>query len=151
MFKIIWQRNPAWKDVKLGASRLTMGGYGCVTACVSAVSAWYDEYTPPDKIATKKKNYTTSGLIIWQALDFKRFQFKQRFYSFRRDLIDEALYSPTKAVIVQVQNSHWVWVIGRWVPYLGYRIMDPWTGSIRYTNLYGNKITGGAIFDKKLI
>jgi hypothetical protein len=133
----------------MGASKLTLGGYGCTTCCVSMVSAWYGEYVSPDKLAKSKALYTTAGLIIWQALGFLKFKFSERFYSFRKDKIDEALASSSKTVILQVNNDHWVWAIGKWLPVLGYRIIDPWTGSVCYSNRYRNNITGGAIFDRK--
>jgi hypothetical protein len=40
-----------------------------------------------------------------------------------------------------------VWVIGRYIPYLGYRIVDPMGGVKAYSSKY-KRITGHAIITK---
>jgi hypothetical protein len=50
-------------------------------------------------------------------------------------------------VALQVNNNHWVWLIGRYIPLLGYRIADPMTGGKAYSSRY-KTITGHAVIAK---
>ena len=91
--------------------------------------------------------YTHDGLLIWgflpTALPFK---LEKRLY--RRDdkAINESLAHPDKAVILQVDNYHWVVCLGvyKFAPWF-YRIADPWFGRKMALPLSGYKeITGSA-------
>lgn len=143
MLTIIGQRDPKWAAFKLGNSPCTIGRYGCTTCCLSMVLSWFNKYKTPSELAVLL-DYTNEGYLIWGSLKQKTsIHLENRFVGQRDDLIKEALTNDKKCVILQVDNYHWVWALGKsWLG--GYRIADPWFGDIASTRRY-KKITGGAV------
>ena len=85
------QRDPRWCEVKLGASKITVGRYGCTTTAVSMLSDYFGAWVRPDEIAHNAKNYTPDGLILWQNLSFPTMKFDKRTYGEHDEEIDAAL------------------------------------------------------------
>jgi ABC-type bacteriocin/lantibiotic exporter with double-glycine peptidase domain len=128
----------------LGNTKYSIKGYGCTTACVTMVHNYKNKkFIDLDK-AAKMLSYTKDGLLIWSSLKKLGLQLVSRVYKYDKKLIDDTFKSDNKYVILQVNKNHWVWVIGRYIPFLGYRIADPLKGDKAYTNRYKN-ITGFAI------
>ena len=146
---ILSQRDSKWSAEKLGQSVCTVGRYGCVTVCLSMLSDYFKEqkgsFVNPAKLARGLK-FTNDGLIIWSSLPLLlQFSLSKRLYQ-RNDVeIGISLKDPKKAVILQVENFHWVVALRR-LPFGVYLIADPWTGTKRLSTAYKN-ITGSAHFN----
>jgi hypothetical protein len=144
------QRDSRWSQVKLGASSLTVGRYGCTTTCISMLTSLFNCTVLPGEIAHNAANYTKDGLVIWQALSFKKVAFEKRLYGFQPNEIDESIKHPKKAVILQVNDgAHWVVAIRK--AYFGndYIVLDPWTGKKVGARAAYKNITGSAHFIAK--
>lgn len=139
------QRDPKWANDKLGLSSLTVGRYGCTTTCISMLSDYFGSYASPKIIAAHANYYTADGLVLWKNLQFKAFNFVERLFGFNESRIDASLKDPKTAVILEVDNSHWVVAIGK-VPFTHiYRIADPWDGKTKFSTAY-RRISGSAHF-----
>ena len=145
------QRDEKWASEKLGKSYVTVGRYGCLVTSLSMLSSYYGGYKSPKALA-KGLSYTKDGLVIWSSLPkMLPFELDRRLY--RRDdkAIKASLKDPDTAVILEVDNYHWVVAIGfyKFAPWV-YRIVDPWTG--RVTNMAigpYKRITGSAHLIRK--
>jgi len=142
------QRNPKWGNLKLGSSVLTMARYGCTTTAISDLSTYFKPtmIITPDKMCQYLK-YTSGGLIIWESCQFTNFKFEKRIYGRNDLLIKECLKDPNRAIILEVDNSHWVVSTGVNL-FGGYKIADPWFGDFATTKRY-KQITGSAVFTTK--
>lgn len=143
------QRDPRWSQVKLGASPLTVGRYGCTTTAMSMLTSYFGLCQWPDKIAKVASNYTPQGLVIWKNLKFDAMRFSQRLYGRNDKAIQESLKDPNKAVILEVDNGqHWVVALRKTILGNDYVILDPWTG--KKTTACGtyHNVTGSAHFIK---
>ena len=142
--KIISQRNPLWSQHKLGKSNLTIGLFGCTTCCICMVADYFGEYHDPVAMQGYQ-GYTPEGLIIWESLKLKKMKFGKRLRKFDPAEIQVSLKDPKKAVILEVENRHWVVALNK-LPFVNvYRIADPWTGTIRLSTAY-KYISGSAHF-----
>lgn len=146
------QRDPRWSSVRLGASQLTVGRYGCTTTCISMLSDYFGGFVRPDEIAKRAENYTKDGLVLWTKLELRKMRFEWREYQRNDAKIREALKDPNRAVILQVDDgAHWVVALRRTMLGLGndYVCLDPWTGKkCDVLKTYRN-ITGAAFFNRK--
>ncbi len=144
--KILSQQDPQWAKFKLGQSSLTVGRYGCTTTCLSMLSDYYGVYKDPVAIQGFLK-YTPDGLIIWESLNLSPMKFGKRLRERNDAEIQISLKDPKKAVILEVNHSHWVVATSK---FLGntYWIADPWTGTRRLSTAYNGNITGSAHFYK---
>lgn len=142
------QRDPAWAKDRLGSSTLTIGRYGCTTTCISMLSDWFGCYRSPVSIAHDASNYTPDGLVVWKRLRFDRMAFDRRAYGRDDWEIRKSLKDKDRAVILEVDRSHWV--VGVRPELFGnhYVIIDPWDGKRKTTRAYGS-ITGAAHFARK--
>lgn len=157
MIKLLSQRDPAWGNLNLGQSNLKMKDYGCVTTCLSSLSAWYGDYINPGKLVAKLK-YTMIGLLYWKSGDdVLPFKFVYRYYNsycsnikVRDAKLKEILFSKDNSCMLQVNNyKHWVLLVG-YSRFYGFKVFDPYYKDIIYlTKRYGSGIQGFAEFTKK--
>lgn len=148
--KILSQRDPIWSEKKLGSSNLTIGKFGCTTACLSMLTDYFGSYMRPDAIAAQKTWYTDknykygAGLVLWSKMKLPM-KFVKRTYG--RDDVEfgKALKDPKTAVMFEVQGKHWVLALSKNI-LGGYRIADPWFGDKSTTSRYKDQITGAAFF-----
>lgn len=152
--KIFSQKNPLWAKKLLGASKLTMAGYGCTTTALAEVNNRFGANCTPDQVAAHKDWYTATGLIMWNALDLQHAVFEWRYYGYNSAKVLEALNDPNnKAVLLEVNMpgaaKHWLKgeAIGNNnVIYA----RDPIDGSmVDIAKKYG-AITGSAHFKKRI-
>ena len=139
------QRDSRWAQLKLGFSQLTMGRFGCTTCCISMLTTYYHPDETPDK-TVKTIKYTPGGLVIWNSVSYPNFKFTKRYYFRDNKVIEAYIKDPKKAVILEVQHSHWVVATGKSF-FGGYNIADPWFGDRSTTRRYNDDITGFAIFN----
>jgi hypothetical protein len=143
------QNDPRWKTDKIGKTTLTLGAFGCTTSCVGDASLYFNEEKTP-KVLAKSLEYTKDGLLVWSSIGkvFKKFEFEWRFYTLDRARIDTAFKDPNKVVLLNVDNRrHWVFLVGRYIPFLGYKVSDPY--SFPASTYYRKDISGGAILKRK--
>jgi len=146
---LLSQRDPRWSQVKIGASNLTIGRYGCTTTCLSMLSDYFKCFVTPDAIANKKNNYTPDGLVIWKNLSFAHMEFESRQIGRVDKDIQAALKDPNRAVILLVDNGqHWVVALGKTLTGNDYRVADPWFGDKRTACGTYKNITGAAYFKR---
>lgn len=142
------QQDPRWAKETLGNTPYTIGRWGCLMTCATMARDYiFGSGMTPSQV-NKKLKYTSGGLLIWSSLPNIGMKLVQRVYRNDYNKLKSVYYSSDKYAILQVNSNHWVWVIGRYIPYLGWKIADPWTGTKTYTNRYGNKITGFAVVSK---
>lgn len=143
--KILSQRDPQWSAHKIGSSTLTIGRYGCTLTCLSMLTDYFQHFGTPAQIAEHKDWFTKDGLVKWDKLNLKAMTFEKRLYGRNDAEIEKSLKDPNKAVILQVENYHWVVCLGKDV-FGRYRIADPWFGDKASINRY-KIITGSAHFN----
>lgn len=144
--KIFNQQN--YPKSYLGKTKYTVARWGCLDTVVTQIYNYiFGKEITPD-IMAKKLEFNENGELLWNSLKNVNLNLKSRVRTYRKDLIDQSFKNPNEFIALQVKNSHWVWVIGRYIPYFGYKIADPIGGKIRYTNYYDNKITGHAVITK---
>ena len=140
------QQDRRWVGTKY-SNGYTIGRYGCTLTDLTMIHDWFTgEQMTPDQVAAKLKY--TSGLIIWDSLKNVGLKLVQRIRVRDDNAIRAGLAANDQCVIVEVNHNHWLWVIGRSLPGLGYKVVDPWDGRTKYTNSYSNNITGLAIIGR---
>jgi hypothetical protein len=139
------QQDSRWAKETLGNTVYTIGRWGCLNTVLTMVyNQIFNSRMTPLQCA-KKLQFTPDGMLKWESLKEINLKLVSRIRVRNDVMIKNALNSPKDYVALQVNNNHWVWLIGRYIPILGYRIADPWTGTACYTNRYKNNITGFAL------
>jgi len=105
---------------------------------------FYGDNKTPDWMADQLKYL--DGMVIWSSMPKMKLVARIRYRD--DNAIREALANPNECCLVEVNHSHWLFVIGRYIPWLGYRVVDPWNGQIVYTNKYQNNITGVVVVSR---
>lgn len=148
------QLDPRWKDVKLGFSELTIGGFGCTVTCLTNwLNRVFNYDLKPDVVNEKLKDAGAfiGALIYWKRIPvaFPELSFKYRYYNY--DNVRPSFYVYIKKIPVLVEvyrrptasrpdTKHWVLYIGN------RRLIDPIDGKEYPTSKYD--ATGYALFDK---
>lgn len=145
-FTALSQRDPRWKDIKLGTSRTTtIGSHGCTITCVAIAAG-----TTPDVVNQKLKElggYANTNLIVWQKIKqaLGNLEFEWRGYQYDNERVAAAV-SLSGFCLVEVDATR-IGAPTHWVLYIGnQKMIDPWTGVIKSTNYYPPK--GYAILNK---
>lgn len=148
--KLLSQRDPRWSAIKLGASQLTVGRYGCTTTCLSMLSDYFGGFLSPADIAPRASWYTPDGLVNWEKLDFSNMKFSARYKLRNDDVINYALKDPNRAVMLNVSGgSHWVVALRKTLFGNSYICADPWDATkVDVIKKYGD-VTGCAVFVRK--
>jgi hypothetical protein len=156
--KHLSQLDPAWKNVKIGESSLTVGNYGCTLACLSMISSVFGPFKTPEQLAKMKHLFTGlghpqgAGMVLWKefAKEIEHIGSIQRVYSHDEGLFARAIAEERKEVMIEVeyQGTAWArhWVVA--VQALGggdYIIIDPIGGVERRLKSRYKKILGGAV------
>jgi hypothetical protein len=126
------QRDPRWKDIKLGTSKTTsIGSHGCTIS-----SLGYILKTTPD-VVNKRLNevggYANTNLVIWEKLStaFPQIQSVKRVRTYNNDEVAANL-----PCLVEVDGAR-IGAPRHWVVYIGnQQMMDPWYGNFKSTNYY---------------
>lgn len=144
--KILNQRDARWSSVEMGKSNVSLGKAGCLVTAISMLSSYFGEWISPDVLA-KTQNFTKNGLLMWKGLNVPKMAFESRLYGRNDSEIGKSLKDANKAVILEVQGSHWVVCLGQ--DEKGrYRIADPFFGDKSTIARYKNQITGSAHFKR---
>lgn len=146
------QVDPRWKDIQLGTSSSTIGGYGCLITCVSMMLDYYGYNTNPALLNEELKvhaGYANGNLLVWGSIPsiYKEVTYDGKWEGSRNDIIDKLLadnrpaiihvdYNPATAPIEQ----HWVLVVGKRDG--KYIINDPKDGAqVVFNDRYGDPAT----------
>ena len=125
------QRDPRWKDIKLGTGATTISSHGCLITCLSMLAG-----TTPDVVNEELKRvggYQNGNLVIWSALD--RTNLGLRFIERSRVYNNEKV-SNNLPCIVEVDGSR-IGAKQHFVLYIGNkRMIDPWFGRETDTSYY---------------
>lgn len=148
MLTLFSQQDPRWAKMKLGESPCTVGRYGCTSVCITIGRNWLlkGDLNPGQIIP--KLSYTKDGLILWGSLAKIGLKLNLRAYTRNDSTIQKALEAENAVCLLEVNHNHWLFLIGRKLPFLGYRVIDPWRGDKCYTSRYGNNITGFAVISR---
>lgn len=145
MMKILSQKDPQWANVRLGQSNKTNASDGCLNTCNSAVTDEIGNYHNP-KWTAQNLDFTLAGLFLWASIIKVKLDFVYRFYLQDDVKIKKAFADPDQFVVLQVNNNHWLWLVG---VKGGYRVMDPFYGDVIRITQRKYKITGFAILEKQ--
>ena len=149
--KYFSQNNPIWKNDKLGASKLSIGNYGCTTSCICSAGTWFGETVTPKELASIKTFYTPAGLVIWHQIEhvFEKMKFFYRYYNFNEAVIDEFLITnPNSVVLLNVNNrAHWVLALRKTAS--GYFCNDPYPFPTKNKVFSKTNIQGFSVLIKK--
>lgn len=153
------QRDLRWAGDKLGASKITVGKYGCTTTVISMIAHDFGCYKTPLELAHNANNYTGDGLILWNNLN-KTFEGQMRFvwrgYDARgraTPMTDfspllKALANPNQRVAIEVNDgAHWIKLVKKNVIGKDWTAIDPWDGKECQVLAKYKNITGYAIFE----
>ena len=148
-----------WAGDKLGASKITVGKYGCTTTVISMIAHDFGCYKTPLELAHNANNYTSDGLILWNNLN-KTFEGQLRFvwrgYGARgraTPMTDfspllKALANPNQRVAIEVNDgAHWIKLVKKNVIGKDWTAIDPWDGKECQVLAKYKNITGYAIFE----
>lgn len=142
---ILSQRNPEWFDTKIGNTNETVGGKGCLITDHSMITFLIEKYLNPGELA-QTLDFTKEAYLIWNSVHKIGLDFVYRFYSRNDEKIKSAFRDPDQYVVLQVNNNHWVWLIGISG---GYKVADPYYGDKCYLSKRKYKITGFAVLEKQ--
>jgi len=140
------QLDPRWANLTVGNTTLKIARIGCTLVSICMLgSKFFKEYpTPP--FAAKQFTFTPDGLIIWTQSDFKGLKFLKRGYNFDLEVIKSYVNHPDRGVILEVNNSHWVWAND--VKDSKVSIVDPLDAKQYEDVTKKYKVTGYALFIK---
>lgn len=116
------QKDSRWRLVLLGASRMTVGAYGCTTTGLSIISYYAHQFIDPGTFARMSELYTGvnhsmgPGLVLWAQFTklLKNIKSISRHYVNDPEMIQEAINNPSKMPMLQVYTGinrypeHWV-------------------------------------------
>jgi len=143
------QRDGRWAEKTLGASKLTIGRYGCTTTCISMLSDFFGKFQDPAKIAAHREFYTPDGLVQWPKLAIPGMKFVWRGTGRNDSYIREAINDKNGAIILQVNfGQHWIVAVRKMWLSNDYICIDPWTGKTCAAIGDYKNITGFAHFKK---
>jgi GH25 family lysozyme M1 (1,4-beta-N-acetylmuramidase) len=143
--KILSQRDKKWADIHIGKSKRTVGTDGCAITSGSSASAEINSYHNPGWMA-QNLDFTLDGLVYWSSFVKTNLDFVYRFYYQDDAKIKKAFADPDQFILLQVNNNHWVFLVGI---VGGYRVMDPYYGDIVRLTDRRYKITGFTILEKQ--
>ena len=131
----------------LGNSGISIAKAGCLTCALTVgYDALFNQALNPVQVS-KKVAYSASGMLQWPSI--ASLGLKLEYRSGVRDdaRVNEALANPNKFAILELNHgAHFVLVIGRKIPLLGYRVYDSFYGDKAYR--YNSVITGCRIISK---
>ena len=126
---LINQRDPLWKDVKLGLSKTTLAESGCLISDLCMAASYWGVHLTPDEVARHTESFDKLGEYQWNYPNFP-FKLEKRIDGRNDAEIMKSLKDPNRAVVLQVDNKeHFVLAISRDI-FGRYRAADSWWGDI---------------------
>ena len=145
--KELAQRDPQWKDIKLGNSNLTIGDYGC---CITSLSmlAGLTPIEVNDRL--KSVNGFQGALVLWskiqEAIPWLKWTWRGYIYE-NNNVLDTIEKEGGCLVEVDFDGNNSRTDDKHWVLFKGNKKMnDPWTGKEESTNKY-SPLTGYSVIE----
>ena len=131
----------------LGKSKVSIAKAGCLTCSITGgYDSLFNKTLNPPTIASKLQ-YDLAGILQWPSVSNWGLKLELRSSVPNDSAVNEALLNPNKFAILEINHgAHFVLVIGRKLPLLGYRIYDPFYGDKAYR--YNSVVTGCRILAK---
>lgn len=129
------QNDPRWKDIKLGTSNVTIGGYGCTITCLSMLAN-----LTPDVVNAKMTmsgGYAQGNLVDWTKIKgiIPGLELEWRGYTYDNNAVKSAI-SRFGGCLIEV-NAAPIGGTRHWVVYVGnQKLWDPWDGKEKPTSTY---------------
>jgi len=129
------QRDPQWRDKKLGTSSSTIGGFGCAIASLSMLLEAVGVPTKPDQLndwLKANKGYSGGNLVVWSAID----HYSNQKVTFEKNALRSTVF-PCLAEVDMVpstseHNQHFVLALSE------QECLDPWDGRRKtFASSYG--------------
>jgi len=129
------QRDPQWRDKKLGTSSSTIGGFGCAIASLSMLLEAVGVPTKPDQLndwLKANKGYSGGNLVVWSAID----RYSNQKVTFEKNALRSTVF-PCLAEVDMVpstseHNQHFVLALS------DQECLDPWDGRRKtFASSYG--------------
>lgn len=141
--QLLSQRDPRWRDIKLGfTTTTTIGSHGCTITCLAMISDTTPDYVNERLKAVK--GYAQGNLVIWTKIPeaLPQLQFIERGTVYNNDRVKNNL-----PALVEV-NGLKIGGVRHWVVFIGnQKIYDPWYGNQNSTSFY-TPLYGYALFKK---
>lgn len=142
---ILSQRDARWAWKYLGFSYSTIGGYGCLVACLTMLAGETDVSKVNDLMKGTGPYGPNNGggafldnLVVWGNVQnaLKNLKLVERGWTYNNDKVRDWIYNKKIPVIVEVdaapigspRTKHFVLYVG------DAKLVDPWTGQIRPTS-----------------
>ena len=130
------QRDPKWKNNKLGTSNTTIGDYGCTITSLAMLSK-IDDVQDVNQRLIDVNGFAEGNLLIWSKIEeaIPWMKHEGRYYSYQNDKVKMAI-EQNGGCLVEVNGApiggskHWVLYIG------GGKLYDPWDGQEKPTSAY---------------
>jgi|GEM_PF-1781528 len=124
------QRDPRWSGTQLGTSSATIGTHGCTITSLAVILG-----TTPDVVNQKLlavNGYAQGNLVIWSKIaEAFPGTFVKRGWEYNNDEVVANI-----PCLVEVDGTS-IGGVRHWVVFIGnQQMIDPWTGTIRPTNIY---------------
>jgi hypothetical protein len=137
-----------YPNTYLGNTKYTVSRWGCLSLVINMGYNFLfgKNVQPPEMV--KILTYSADGNLQWGSLSKIGLKLVKRISQTLPpyDAIKSGYENPNQFVALELHNgSHFVWVIGRRIPLLGYRILNPFGGKKEYCK---NNITGCRIVEK---
>lgn len=137
-----------YPKVYLGNTKYTVARWGCLSLVVNmGYNYMFGKNVQPPAMV-KILTYDSNGNLQWPSLKKINLMLVSavRKSSTPYGMINEGYKNPNQFVALEIKNgAHFVWLIGRYIPLLGYRVLNPFGGKKEYMK-YG--ITGCRIIEK---
>jgi hypothetical protein len=144
--KPLSQQDPRWGRNHIGETNMTLARWGCtITSLCMALGILQDRWVSPID-AAKYWEFNGRGEILWRSCRFNGMNFLRRHYGHDRDEITYHANQEDKAVILEVNTSHWVYV--RSMEGNKYVIWDPIDGTVHIGLPSKYRVTGFATFER---
>lgn len=144
---LLSQRDPEWKNNKIGQSNVTIGDYGCTITAISMASEYFGHFRKPSWMA-KNLKFTKDGRILWHSIgQVLPFKFDYRYYACYSKVIDAALRNPNQVVLLEIRKAHWVLALRKSFLSNNYIAADPWLGQKKTYS--PSMISGCAVLELK--
>lgn len=134
------QRDPRWKNIRLGTGSATIGQMGCLVTCVAMVAKYYGFDTDPKRLNEWLKahnGYSNGNLLNWYSLFIPVSTWVECLRTpAPLERIDETLAKGEPCIVwvdfdpsTAIEQMHWVLIIGK-SGEDDYVMIDPWDGFV---------------------
>jgi hypothetical protein len=127
-YSVFSQRDPRWKNIKLGFGSTTIGSHGCFLTCLSMIVGKRPDEV--NEILKKAGAYSRDLMISYKAAEALGLEYNGK----ETNISKMPQYSPSiKEVTMGKSSQHFVLRI---IDKEKKAIIDPWTGRREYINFY---------------